>query len=148
MSLTVGIISPGDMGSAIGERLAKHGVRVLVALDDRSERSKSLAAAAGLEDVGSVEQMVSQATHVLSVMVPSEATGAAERVAGALRTTGASIVYADLNAVSPGTTQRIGQIVEAAGARFVDGGIVGGPPRGSVNPRIYASGPNAAELAV
>jgi 3-hydroxyisobutyrate dehydrogenase-like beta-hydroxyacid dehydrogenase len=148
LSWTVGILSPGDMGSAIGERLAKHGVRVLVALEGRSERTKSLAAAAGLEDVGSVEQMVSQATHVLSVMVPSEATGAAEQVAGALRATGASLVYADLNAVSPGTTQRIGQIVEAAGARFVDGGIVGGPPRGSVNPRIYASGPHAAELAV
>jgi 3-hydroxyisobutyrate dehydrogenase-like beta-hydroxyacid dehydrogenase len=148
LSWTVGILSPGDMGSAIGEKLAQHGVRVLVALDGRSERTKSLAAAAGLEDVGSVEQMVSQATHVLSVMVPSEATGAAEQVARALRTTGASLVYADLNAVSPGTTQRIGQIVEAAGARFVDGGIVGGPPRGSVNPRIYASGVHAAELAV
>lgn len=148
MSWTVGILSPGDMGSAIGETLAKHGVRVLVALDGRSDRTRALAAEAGLEDVGTVEQMVSQATHVLSVMVPSEAIGAAERVARALRTTGASLVYADLNAVSPGTTQRIGKIVEEAGARFVDGGIVGGPPRGSVNPKIYASGPNAAELAV
>ena len=44
MSLTVGIISPGDMGSAIGQKLAQHGVRVVVALDARSERTKSLAA--------------------------------------------------------------------------------------------------------
>ena len=73
-------------------------------------------------------------------MVPSEAMGVAEQVAQALNTTGASPIYADLNAVSPGTTQRVGKIVEAAGARFVDAGIVGGPPRGKVNPRIYASG--------
>jgi 3-hydroxyisobutyrate dehydrogenase-like beta-hydroxyacid dehydrogenase len=148
MSWTVGIISPGDMGSAIGERLTKHGVRVVVALDARSERTKSLAAAAGLEDVGTVERLVAEASHVLSVMVPSEATSAAERVARALRTTGATPVYADLNAISPATTRRVGEIVEAAGARFVDGGIIGGPPRGSLNPRIYASGPHAAELAV
>jgi 3-hydroxyisobutyrate dehydrogenase-like beta-hydroxyacid dehydrogenase len=148
MSLTVGIISPGDMGSAIGERLAKHGARVVVALDARSERTKSLAAAAGLEDVGSVERMVSEASHILSVMVPSEAVGAAERVARALHATGATPIYADLNAISPGTTKRVGAIVEEAGARFVDGGIIGGPPRGTVNPRIYVSGPNAGEMAV
>ena len=148
MSLTVGIISPGDMGSAIGERLSKHGARVVVALDARSERTKSLAAAAGLEDVGSVERMVTEASHILSVMVPSEAVGAAERVARALQSTGATPIYADLNAISPGTTKRVGEIVEEAGARFVDGGIIGGPPRGTVNPRIYVSGPHATEMAV
>jgi 3-hydroxyisobutyrate dehydrogenase-like beta-hydroxyacid dehydrogenase len=148
MSTTVGIMSPGDMGSAIGERLASSGLRVVVALDARSERTKSLAAEAGLEDVGSVERLVTEATHVLSVMVPSEAVSAAERVAHALHSTGASPVYADLNAISPATTKRVGEIVEEAGARFVDGGIIGGPPRGSVNPRIYISGPHAAEMAV
>jgi 3-hydroxyisobutyrate dehydrogenase-like beta-hydroxyacid dehydrogenase len=147
MSVTVGIISPGDMGSAIGQRLASKGARVVVALDARSDRTKSLAAQAGLEDVGSVERLVSEATHILSVMVPSEATSAAERVAQALRSTGATLCYADCNAIAPETTKRIGQIVEAAGARFVDAGIIGGPPRGSTSPRIYASGQHAAELA-
>ena len=148
MSVTVGIISPGDMGSAIGQRLASNGARVIVALDARSERTKALAAHHSLEDVGSVERMVSEATHVLSVMVPSEALGAAERVAQALRSTGATPCYADCNAIAPETTKRVGETVEAAGARFVDGGIIGGPPRGNVQPRIYASGPHAAELAV
>jgi 3-hydroxyisobutyrate dehydrogenase-like beta-hydroxyacid dehydrogenase len=148
MGYTVGIISPGDMGSGIGEKLTKNGARVVVALDARSERTKELAAAAGLEDVGSVERLVQEASHVLSVMVPSEAVSAAERVARALQATGASPIYADLNAISPETTRRVGEIVEEAGARFVDGGIIGGPPRGSVNPRIYLSGPNAPDLAV
>jgi 3-hydroxyisobutyrate dehydrogenase-like beta-hydroxyacid dehydrogenase len=148
MTTTVGIISPGDMGSAIGEKLAKGGARVVVALDARSDRTKALAAEAGLEDVGSIERMAQEASHILSVMVPSEAVGAAERVAQALRATGATPIYADLNAISPGTTKRVGEIVEESGARYVDGGIIGGPPRGSVNPRIYLSGTNAPDLAV
>lgn len=147
MAPTVGIISPGDMGSAVGERLASHGVRVVVALDARSERTRALARAAGLEDVGTVERLVSEASHILSILVPAEAASAAERVARALRTTGATPIYADCNAISPATTRRVGEIVEAAGARFVDAGIIGGPPRGGVQPRIYASGPHAAELA-
>jgi 3-hydroxyisobutyrate dehydrogenase-like beta-hydroxyacid dehydrogenase len=147
MSVTVGIISPGDMGSGIGERLVQNGVRVVVALDGRSERTKSLAATAHLENVGSVERLVTEASHVLSVLVPAEATAAAERVAQALRATGATPCYADCNAIAPSTTQRVGEIVEAAGARYVDAGIIGGPPRGTVTPRIYASGPHAAELA-
>lgn len=148
MAWTVGIISPGDMGAGIGEKLAKNGARVLVALDARSARTRALAAAAGLEDVGTVEQLVSEATHMLSVLVPSEATRAAECVATAMQRTGATPLYADCNAISPGTTRRIGEIITGVGARYVDGGIIGGPPRGDVNPRIYASGPHAADLAV
>jgi len=148
MGYTVGIISPGDMGSAIGETLAKNGARVVVALDDRSERTKTLAAEAGLENVGSVERLVAEASHVLSVMVPSEAVSAAELVAQALQSTGASPIYADLNAISPGTTRWVGEIVEEAGARFVDGGILGPPPRGSRYPRIYLSGAHAQDVAV
>ena len=146
MSWTVGILSPGDMGSAIGARLAANGARVLVALDDRSARTKALAAQAGLEDVHSVEELVVSATHVLSVLVPSEAVRAAERVARALRSTGATPLVADLNAISPGTARQVAAIVESAGARFVDCGIIGRPPRGSINPRVYASGPSAAEM--
>lgn len=148
MALTVGIMSPGDMGGGIGNRLVLNGVRVIAALDDRSERTKMLAAQDGVEDVGSVERLVAEADIVLSVLVPSYSTANAELVAAAMRATGATPVYADLNAIAPSTTQKNAEIIRAAGARFVDGGIVGGPPRGKVNPRIYLSGEHAAEVAV
>ena len=45
-------------------------------------------------------------------------------------------VFVDANAISPATTRRIG----AGFARFVDGGIVGGPPSESYGPRLYLSG--------
>ncbi len=144
---TVGIMSPGDMGGAIGAMLRSHAARAIVALAERSERTRQLAAAAGLEDVGSVERLVEEADVVLSVLVPSEATAAAERVARALRATGAAVLYADCNAISPGTTAQVGEIVEAAGARYVDASIIGPPPRKPGTTRIYASGSAAPELA-
>jgi 3-hydroxyisobutyrate dehydrogenase-like beta-hydroxyacid dehydrogenase len=145
---TVGILSPGDMGHGLGRVLARHGLRVIAALDERSQRTRGLAAAAGIQDVGSLERLVSEADVVLSVLVPSEAVPAAERVAAAVRSTRASLLYADLNAVAPETTKQVGQIVSAAGARYVDGGIIGNPPRDdNDSPRIYVSGEAATELA-
>ena len=44
---TVGIMSPGDMGSAVGQVLAGHGLTVMAALGERSARTRALAAQAG-----------------------------------------------------------------------------------------------------
>ena len=143
---TIGILSPGDMGAAIGHALASQGLRVVAALDGRSARTRQVAAEAGLEDVGSVERMVEAADAVLSVLVPAEAVAAAERLAAALRSVRTSLLYADLNAIAPATTRRVGEIVEAAGARYVDGGIIGPPPRNRAT-RIHVSGEHAPELA-
>jgi L-threonate 2-dehydrogenase len=58
-------------------------------------------------------------------------------------------IYVDCNAVSPATAVRVAGIIEPTGASFVDGGIVGGPPReGSPGPRFYVSGPEAPRVAV
>ena len=146
MIQTIGILSPGDMGAAIGQALASRGLRVVAALDGRSARTRRLAAEAGLEDVGSVVRMVEAADVVLSVLVPAEAVAAAERVAAALGSVGTSPLYADLNAIAPATTRRVGRIIAAAGARYVDGGIIGPPPRDRAT-RIYVSGEHAPELA-
>ena len=53
-------------------------------------------------------------------------------------------VYVDANAVAPGTARAIGDVVEAAGARFVDGGIIGPANRKPGAARIYLSGHAAA----
>ncbi|MFN8523172.1 MAG: DUF1932 domain-containing protein [Chloroflexota bacterium] len=143
---TVGVMSPGDMGNAVASMIAASGRRVVVALDERSPRTRDLARAAGLEDVGSVERLVEAADVVLSVLVPSEAEASARRVASALRATGSSVVYADCNAISPGTTKRVGQIIESAGSSFVDASIIGPPPRKAGTTKIYISGPRAGEL--
>jgi 3-hydroxyisobutyrate dehydrogenase-like beta-hydroxyacid dehydrogenase len=78
--------------------------------------------------------------------VPAEATGVAQRVATAIRATGADVLYADCNAIAPRTVRAIGEAITGAGGRFADVGIIGGPPK-QPGTRFYASGPGAADFA-
>ncbi len=144
---TVAILSPGDMGHAVGRALGRHGTKVITCLDGRSHRTKDLARAAGIADVPTLEELVTNSDLILSILVPSEAVGLARRVAGALRSTGANTLYADCNAVSPGTVKEIDSIITGAGGRFIDAGIIGGPPSDNQSPRFLASGPHADLLA-
>ena len=140
----VGVVSPGDMGQAIAGRLKESGLNVYAALDGRSERTKTLARAAGLTDCGSIEKLVATCELVLSVINPGEALNVARQVAAAMRKTGRKIAFADLNAVSPQTAREADRMIREAGGMFIDGGIIGPPPRGEKDkPRIYVSGPDA-----
>jgi 3-hydroxyisobutyrate dehydrogenase-like beta-hydroxyacid dehydrogenase len=143
--LVVGIVGTGAMGSALGERLRAGGARVLAALDGRSDRSRQLAGAAGLEDVGSLGALVGEAGVVLSVVPPEAAVEVAQAIAEA--TTRGGPVVADLNAVSPPTMERIADVLAAAGLDVVDGSISGPPPRATGTTRVYLSGSRAHELA-
>ena len=147
MSLqTVAILSPGDMGHAVGKLLKSNGLRVITCLQDRSERTRRLAEQAQIENVASYQMLVEQADILLSIMVPAQATAAAKMVAAAISETGAGVVYADCNAISPQTTQEIGAIVSGAGGRYVDASIIGGPPREPGTTRFYVSGRHATFL--
>ena len=144
---TVGILSPGDMGHAVGQRLREHGLRVIANLSDRSERTRQLASKAGIEEVSSYEALVKEADIVLSILVPAQAGAAAQAVADSLNETGAELLFADCNAIAPQTTRQIGRVVEDAGGRFVDASIIGPPPRREGTTRFYASGTHAKQLA-
>ncbi|WP_096589738.1 DUF1932 domain-containing protein [Calothrix sp. NIES-2098] len=143
---TVGILSPGDMGQAIASVLNQNGLKTIAALEERSDRTRQLAAAAYIQDVGSVKQLVIESDVVLSVLVPAAATEAAEQVAEAIASIGKSILYVDANAISPQKVRTIGQIIESKGGEFVDASIIGPPPRVPNRTRIYASGRKAVEL--
>jgi 3-hydroxyisobutyrate dehydrogenase-like beta-hydroxyacid dehydrogenase len=140
----VALLSPGDMGHSVGQVLVENGLRVITCLQGRSERTRGLAAEAGIEDVESYAEMVRQADLLLSIMVPAQAPRAAGRVAHALRETDAKLAYVDCNAIAPRTVRGIGEEITAAGGQFVDASIVGGPPRGGSSPRFYASGPDTS----
>ena len=140
----IGVVSPGDMGQAIAIRIKECGIGVHAALDGRSERTKKLAREAGIGDCGSVEKLVATCEMVLSVINPGEAFNVAREVAAAIKATGRKIAFADLNAVSPQTAREADRVIREAGGMFIDGGIIGPPPRGEKDrPRIYVSGPDA-----
>ncbi len=142
----VGILSPGDMGSAVGQVLHEHGLGVVTCLEGRSQLSHLRAKEAGFRTVPSLDDLVRQVDVLLSILVPAEAVKLAERVAERLRAAGARLVYADFNAIAPQTTKQIGTIIEAAGSQFVDGGIIGNPPRSGAKTRFYCSGPDVSAV--
>lgn len=143
---TIGILSPGDMGHAIGATLARSGFRCLAALDERSPRTRQLSAAAGIANVGSLEQLVEAADLILCVLVPAAAHEVAIRVADVMQARGKGVPYADCNAIAPAKAQAIGAVIRAAGGEFIDAGIIGGPPRPQSRTKLYTSGPMAGAL--
>ncbi len=143
-STTVAIIAPGEMGHAVGARLRAHGARVTTSLAGRGERSLARAQQAGMEIVTDDANLVRGADIFLSIVPPAVAAGLAERIAEAMRRAGAAPPYVDCNAISPATTETVGRTIADAGARFIDAGIVGGPPEPDTpGPRFYTSGPDA-----
>jgi 3-hydroxyisobutyrate dehydrogenase-like beta-hydroxyacid dehydrogenase len=130
------------MGAVVAECLRAGGARVVWPSAGRSEASRQRARAAGLEDLGALANVVAVSDVVLSVCPPGSATEVARLVAAA-RFGG---LYVDANAVAPGTAREVGEIVGAAGADFVDGGIIGPPPRQAGVARLYLAGPRAGEV--
>jgi putative dehydrogenase len=148
---TLAVVGTGDMGSAVGAVLARRGFRVLTDGSQRSEHSRRLAETAGIEDVGSLHELVSRVDVFLSILPPAAALGLAQRVAAAVGATGAKPLYVDCNAVSPATLGEIERVIEACGAPFLDVGIVGPAPRPATSPgrmptRFYVAGAERAAL--
>ena len=123
------------MGAAVGAVLRGQGHRVALGLRRTKRGTRARADEAGLEDVGSVSQ-VAEADVVFSVCPPH----AALEVARSARFRG---IYVDANAVSPATAAQVADVVD----EFVDGGIVGSPPREPGTTRLYLSGERAADVA-
>jgi 3-hydroxyisobutyrate dehydrogenase-like beta-hydroxyacid dehydrogenase len=55
-------------------------------------------------------------------------------------------VVVDANAISPARAREVAQAIEGGGARYVDGGIVGGPPHPGRRTDLVLSGGGAEEL--
>jgi 3-hydroxyisobutyrate dehydrogenase-like beta-hydroxyacid dehydrogenase len=136
--LVVGLLHPGEMGTALGAALRTRGVPVLWASEDRSAATARRAEEAGLRDARSVEKLARASDMVLSVCPPHAALAVARSLTGFDR------LFVDANAVSPATARAI---ADAVAGPCVDGGIVGPPPRAAGTTRLYLSGSAAAVVA-
>jgi len=135
--VTVGLLHPGEMGSAVGATLASRGETVIWASAGRSAATAERAQIAGLEDVGSVEELCRRSDVIISVCPPHAAAEVAEAAQGFPG------IYVDANAVSPATARSIEELV----GRCVDGGIIGPPPAEQGTTRLYLSGREAGLVA-
>jgi 3-hydroxyisobutyrate dehydrogenase-like beta-hydroxyacid dehydrogenase len=127
----VGLLHPGEMGSAVG---ACVDGEVIWASEGRSDATRARAAA--FRDIASIAALVDAADVILSICPPHAAVEVARACSGF------SGIYVDANAISP---QRAHEVA-ALQPRFVDGGIVGGPPA-EPGTTLYLSGPDADAVA-
>jgi 3-hydroxyisobutyrate dehydrogenase-like beta-hydroxyacid dehydrogenase len=130
----VGVLHPGEMGSAIGAALQSVGHEVVWASVGRSEATRARAAA--FRDLASADEVAREAQIILSICPPHAALDVARAVSG-------DALYIDANAISPARAREIAVLQP----QFVDGGIVGPPPRAAGETRLYLSGDRAAEVA-
>jgi 3-hydroxyisobutyrate dehydrogenase-like beta-hydroxyacid dehydrogenase len=146
MKPIIGLVAPGAMGAGIGRRLTERGATVLTSLAGRSAGSAARAAAAGMTAVSDPE--LAAADFLLSVLPPSDALALARRFAPHLAAGDRKPVFVDCNAVTPETVRGIAEVIGETGADFVDGSIIGGPPKaGYGGPTLYVCGPAAARVA-
>ena len=142
----IGLLSPGDMGQAVAIRLKELGFDVRTALAGRSERTRRLATEAGITDSSDLRGLLLDCDLLLSIVDPGSAMAIAREAAVVVRELGKPLLFADCNALAPNTKLEMQALLEAAGAKFVDGGIIGPPPRGAGRIRLYVSGPHAGQL--
>ena len=144
---TVAILSPGDMGHAVGQTLREHELRVVTCLTGRSGRTRALSEQAGIEDVPDFADMVAQSDLIMSMTVSGAVPEICRQVAEAITSTGhTDLLFAECNAIAPQTAQVMETVITSAGGRFLDASIIGGPPRNGRSPRFYASGVHAPEF--
>jgi 3-hydroxyisobutyrate dehydrogenase-like beta-hydroxyacid dehydrogenase len=145
MSLVVSIMAQGGMGSATAARLTQAGAEVRTITAGRSAVSAERAAKAGMRSVSEDEFV--DADFILSIVPPAEAVPLAKQLALALMRHQRKPVYVDLNAINPNTAMMVEMLVAPSRCHFVDGGIIGLPPRpDGYSPVYYVSGPEAEKV--
>lgn len=103
--------------------------------------------------------LCNEANYILSIVPPRDAIATAERVAKAVsnanvKTRSSPLYFLDLNAISPNTAREINDTFSQSSAdvHFIDGGIIGGPPKEKddgtwYRPSIPTSGPHPLSQA-
>jgi len=139
----VGILHPGEMGSAVAAAIRNSGHEVWWASESRSHLTRARAESAGLTDAGTLANLCQTCPVIVSVFPPEFAQNMADQVlAHGFRGT-----YLDANAISPAHKQQIAARMQARGIQFVDGGIIGLPPKARGQTWLYLSGEHADQAA-
>ena len=132
----------------MARELTGAGFRVVSVLAGRSAESLARAKEAGIEDSTDLKSLVAACDILFSILPPSVAEEEARAVAECLREASKPLTFVEGNAISPVLVREIADLFDGTPATFIDGGIVGQPPKAGKVPRLYLSGPGSAALDV
>ena len=139
----IGFLHPGAMGISLAVSAQKSGFEACWISDGRSPETRMRTKEHGLTDLDTLAHLTQTCSALVSICPPHAALDVAKSIA-ALSYTG---LYIDANAIAPQTAQHIQFTVEQGGARFVDGGVIGGPAWESGSTWLHLSGKDAEEAA-
>lgn len=151
MSLPItrlGLVGYGEVGRIFAAALRPQLAQLCVAdlkLDDPAQEPalRQHAQALGVE-AGSLQTLCEQAELIVSAVTASSTLAVAEQAAAHIRP---GCFFLDLNSASPGTKQQAARCIEAAGAHYVEAGVMTSVPPYGVRVPMLLGGARAAELA-
>jgi 3-hydroxyisobutyrate dehydrogenase-like beta-hydroxyacid dehydrogenase len=150
MATTLGIIGFGEVGRIFGQGLRdKPGVNAIHAWDLKfaglsGEAARAAAREAGVHPQDGMAALCAHATLIISAVTASNTLAVAEEAARHVK---AGTVFLDLNSASPGTKQQAAAALEAAGARYVEAGVMTSVPPYGIRVPMLLGGAQAQALA-
>jgi 3-hydroxyisobutyrate dehydrogenase-like beta-hydroxyacid dehydrogenase len=139
----IGLLHPGEMGSAVAATLQRAGNEVYWVSEGRGPRSHERAEELGLIDAGTLGRLCARCPAIVSVCPPEFA----DDVANAVLACSFRGLFVDANAISLERVERMAQRSTAAGVTFVDASVIGLATREPGRVWIYFSGGRAADAA-
>lgn len=147
----IGLIGYGEVGKIFSAGLKdKTGVTAVSAWDLKladpatQAAEQAHAAQAGVAAQPSMQALCEASELVISAVTASNTLAVAQEAAAFLRP---GRVFLDLNSASPGTKQQCAALVDAAGAHYVEAGVMTSVPPYGIRVPMLLGGARAAELA-
>lgn len=143
---TVGLLYPGEMGARVATVLRARGATVVTTLRDRGGRTAERCADAGIDVVGSLEDVARRAQVVVSLVPPANAADVARAFARHAPLAPSGAIYVDANSISPESAAAVAEVIETGGMRFVDAAINGLAKNLTTSGTLFLSGDGADDV--
>jgi 3-hydroxyisobutyrate dehydrogenase-like beta-hydroxyacid dehydrogenase len=142
MNEIIGILNPGEMGTALAASALATTGRVYWCSEGRSAATRERATNTGFEELASLAEFCRRCTLIIGVCPPHAAFAQAH----ALIEADYKGLYLEANAISPSSVKLIEHLLQRAGITLVDGGIIGLPPAQRGTTWLYLSGSDSARV--
>ncbi len=134
------------MGAALADVLVARGFDVITTLNGRSIRTAEHCERSGIVTRNCLADVVREADLIFSTVTPNAAVTMAEDVRQAAVRRDRSLIYIDMNSVSPQTVGRMVKKFQNSSVQFVDAAVHGIASRLKTQGAVFASGPGADVL--
>jgi len=147
----IGFVGYGEVGKIFSAGLKEQGgVKSASAWDIKfvdeaiGESEKAYAAAADIVAQPSMQALCAQGDLIISAVTASNTLAVAQEAAQHIRP---GAIFLDLNSASPGTKQRAGAAIDAAGGHYVEAGVMTSVPPYGIKVPMLLGGAMAGEIA-